>query len=385
MRKINRRQITIQGCILLLTCSIAPLSASGQEAPTVTVRSIAPGAITVYWSHSGFDVSYFIIQRQNPPYSDDSVVNVGKSDNPATYLTDTYLTPNTLYKYRVCAVNPPSQQTCSDWMSARTLPSPSTSSSGSPSGGQPSQPKHQLRTPTLTATANHPIMILLHWGSGPEDLDTLGNIQLYRDGQVAFDANKYGSGGDNYEDDGLFREDAGRRVSGQRLHPNTEYTYKVCFIGYKDAEGETKCSNEVTAMGKPIPPTPLADVTISKEQGPTSSVRKAQATGKLNATVRNRTVILANWRKPDPNTDVPGQFITVEREDKSQLDKLRVGPSWVEIKRIKAKGDPTSIAADVTPDAPEPGTQRGNTYRVCAVVPALGDKGKVCSSPTVLQ
>lgn len=364
MRKFNRRQITIQGCLLLLTCFIAPLSASGQEAPTVTVRPVAPGAITIYWSHSGFDVSYFIIQRQNPPYRDDSIVKVGQSDNPATYLTDTYLTPNTLYKYRVCAINPPNQQTCSDWVSARTLPPPSNGSGGRGNSSQP-PPVVSIEPPEISVAQSGGRFIDLHWE--PEERSKLKNVLLYRDGQVVYDAKKYGDYIPTYRDS---------------VRENTEYTYKVCFISLSD---ETKCSRDINATAKPIAPTPLADVNISKEQGPTSSVRKAQATGKLNAAVRNRTVILANWRKPDPNTDVPGQFITVEREDKAQLDKIRVGPTWVEIKRIKAKGDPTNIAVDLTSDAPELGTQRGNTYRVCAVVPALGDKGKVCSSPTVLQ
>ena len=78
----------------------------------------------------------------------------------------------------------------------------------------------------------------------------------------------------------------------------------------------------------------------------------------------------------------------MEREDRAILSRgpfARVGPAWIELKRIKAKGDPTVITLDVTPEGPEIGTDKpGNTYRVCAVVLALGVAGKVCSSPTTL-
>src|SRR5207302_7286263 len=56
----------------------------------------------------------------------------------------------------------------------------------------------------------------------------------------------------------------------------------------------------------------------------------------------------------------------------------RVGPAWIELKRIKAKGDPTVITLDVTPEGPEIGTDKpGNTYRVCAVVLARSEERRV--------
>jgi hypothetical protein len=47
--------------------------------------------------------------------------------------------------------------------------------------------------------------------------------------------------------------------------------------------------------------------------------------------------------------------------------------------------EPTEIVADVTPNGTQLRTQRGNNYRVCALVPELGAAGKVCSSAASLK
>ena len=100
----------------------------------------------------------------------------------------------------------------------------------------------------------------------------------------------------------------------------------------------------------------------------------------------------ANWR----NTGIPGQFITVEREDqvvqggggKAGLKRSLRGPAWIEMERTKAKDDPTTLVVDLTSEIQNPLqnplTQPGNSYRLCAVVPRLGAAGKVCSAPTTV-
>jgi hypothetical protein len=151
--------------------------------------------------------------------------------------------------------------------------------------------------------------------------------------------------------------------------PNTEYAYQVCFVGRKDERGYSvkKCSKEIMATGKLIAPSAPADVTLSMTQ--------RQVTSPGTSTLpQTRTIISARWR----NTDTPGQFITLEREDRVQLDRLRVGASWTELQRISSK-NATDISAVVTPERVEVGTQQGNSYRVCAVVPSLGPSGKMCS------
>lgn len=88
---------------------------------------------------------------------------------------------------------------------------------------------------------------------------------------------------------------------------------------------------------------------------------------------------LSKWR----NVGTPGQFITLEREDRGPVDPIRVGTFWTEVRRISAKTDPTEISAEAVAAGPQVGIREGNVYRVCTVVPALGRAGKVCSGPEV--
>ena len=209
------------------------------------------------------------------------------------------------------------------------------------------------------ATANNALTITLSWNT--DQTYELKNVQLFRDDQLICDqqrSKEIFDGGCLY----------GRRDIVP--HANTKYKYKVCFISlyYSD----TKCSEEITASGTPTAPTPLSNVSVfqNKSHGRASDVL-----------ARIRTLVTARWR----NTEIRGNFITLEREDKVQLDQVRVGPAWVEIKRIPAAGnpsDPTDLTVDVTPEGPELGSQ-GTNYRVCAIVPKLGASGKVCSSTVV--
>jgi hypothetical protein len=91
------------------------------------------------------------------------------------------------------------------------------------------------------------------------------------------------------------------------------------------------------------------------------------------------------WR----NTATPGVFLTVERND--EIIRRNPDPNspvqwfrqsfWNEVERLPTGTDPTS-ATVYEPD--QFNLSAGNTYRVCAVVPALGDAGKVCSEPVSL-
>ena len=151
---------------------------------------------------------------------------------------------------------------------------------------------------------------------------------------------------------------------------NTKYTYRVCFISLYYVD--TKCSSDVIASGQPVAPTAPVRVTISQD-------KSLGRSGDLAA--RIRTLITARWRNTlTGQVFIPGQFFTLEREDRVQLDRIRVGPAWVEINKISADHDPTEVTVDVTPEGSELLTQRGNNYRVCAVLPSLGAPGKVCSS-----
>jgi len=278
---------------------------------------------------------------------------------------------------------------CSGWVDVRTLAPPSPPPPpppGANGNGQPPPPKHVLRTPNLTATSGAPTLITLSWGPDTDssDLYTLGNIQLYRDGQITFDAKKYGGYTTTYNDGGPMYDSTTRQWSGQMLRMNTEYTYRVCFIGYGEAQGQTKCSTQITAMGKPVPPTPPADVTYNRAR---MAVPGTGRTARL--TTQPKTVVTANWRKPDlARNEVPGQFIAIERQDRGLLGRgafAAVGQVWKEIARIPAKTDPTTYTVDVTPTGLQLGTQAaGNTYRICALVPILGPAGTACAVPVVV-
>jgi hypothetical protein len=304
-------------------------------------------------------------------------------------MNDLGLNASTTYNYRVCAVND-NTPTCSGWTSATTLKAPA--SAGGNSGGTPKQqPTYPLRTPFLTAQPHGAVAIDLNWAQGADltvDSHTLGNVQLYRDRQITFDAKEYGGYTANYTDTGPMYHAATKQSTGQNLRPNTGYYYQVCFIGTGDAAGQTQCSNSLTAMGTPVVPTAPANVTFSKRQVATGNIRSplGAASGAF------RTVIFVNWRAPDLRKgEIPGQFITVEREDRVMTVGKGVrsqlfGNAWVEINRINAKGDPIEATVDLTSPvrSPSAADTPGNSYRVCALVPALGTAGKVCSPPTTV-
>jgi len=121
--------------LTLLAFGAFPESVNGQEAPRTLIQANAPGWITVHWEHTGQDVYWFEVHRQDPPYTENSFVFLAKSVNRADSLTDKNLKADTTYKYRVCAVYA-SSWTCADWVSVRTLSPPPPSSGGS-SGGAP--------------------------------------------------------------------------------------------------------------------------------------------------------------------------------------------------------------------------------------------------------
>ena len=348
----------------------------GQEAPRVRSFPNAPGWITVIWEHSGNGIHGFVVERQGPPYEDRNIVGVAVLNGPTRQFTDMMLIASTAYNHRVCAVYD-DHRTCSDWVRTSTLPPPPPRS---PSGSSsPAQPRHELRTPVLTASSNHPLMVTLHWGSESSDNYTLGNIHLYRDGQITFDAKKYGGFAANYTDNGKMIDSG--NATGQPLRANTDYTYKVCFIGFGDADGQTKCSDEITASGKPLAPTAPIDVRVAALP---LAGRSSRGGGLM---LRPRPKVSVTWR----NTDVPGQFITIEALDTlAPGDNIRggamqTGPQrrWIEATRLSARDDPTTSTIDrpvslITTNAGL------STYRVCAVVPKLGDAGKVCSPPVSL-
>jgi titin len=421
------RSLFILSLILGALGAVAP-PAAGQETPSIQVYANAPGWVTVNWEHSGRGADVFQLQRQQPAYTWVYENNVGS-------YTDTGLNANTKYNYRVCAVDGAGNATCSPWISVTTLAAPGSTGSGraapiitghddapdnitirwnTPESygfynvrwGQKGQTEaqHEVDTsgasgsygvgglqpgrvytfkvqgchktllgsscgywsatlevttptplpppptaPVVTVSSPDARLIVLAWSVSPDEKITRTLIERDRSA---------------YSDS----PNAIVQLQDGRIRPNTEYQYRVCLF---NKVGKA-CSARLMAIGKPIPPTALANVTFSKGPIPVPS-------GKVKAAATFRTVVTASWR----NTSIPGQFITVERQD--QVYRLhQVGPGWTEMERTSAKADPTILVVDLTSETRSPLIKPGNSYRVCAVVPALGAAGKVCSSPTTV-
>jgi hypothetical protein len=376
--------------LILLAFASVTKPVNGQEPPRTLVQVNSPGWVTVSWEHTGEGVYWFEVHRQDPPYTENSYVPVAKSENRTDSVTDKNLKANTVYKYRVCAVYA-YNWTCADWVSVRTLSAP-TSSSGTPSGSAPPPPvQPPFATPQIRATRDQdPSWLLLDWSGDPgwQEYAKWGNpptptyqhpqlkqVELYKD--IAGNSK---SSKPFYDALGWIvqSENGGGVVSLLSLRPsilrNTAYTFKVCFT----TNDERKCSKEITASGKPVAPTAPVGVVLTQDQ--TLGVK-------------------AGWSNPD--NFIPGQFITLEREDgvptplrtmdsrgRVQTEQSQLKPTWIQIGKINDYPDPV-YPNEITADAPPTGlqlrTEKGNNYRVCALVPELGAAGKVCSSAAILR
>ena len=369
------RHNTIRVLLFSLTVLlfVASPSVKAQEAPIVKVQPNAPGWISIYWEHTGEDVGYFVIERWEPPYTATPVL-FAQSLNRTDSVIDKNLTANTTYKYHVCAVYEASR-TCSDWVNATTLPTPPTPPQESPSGTTPPP----VAAPELTVTRDQdPTHILLDWSGDPGWTPHgvgRGQTPLYKHHQIKqvvvyhgrlgnpkstvilYDSLRY-PGADNYP--GAISDLSYTDL----VRPNTDYAFKVCFITLNS--NETKCSKEVAGSAKPAAPTAPVGVSLTQAM----DIGNAS-----DLTARIRSVLTARWT----NTTIPGRQFILERQDKTQIDHLRLGGAWVEIKQVNDPVVPELTEMIVDTTRQELLTTRGNSYRVCAVVPSLGVAGKACS------
>lgn len=413
--------------VALLAFGSASTIVRAQDAPEVRTEPNAPGWITIAWKHKADGPTSYVVERQDPPASWQYLVSTGTH-------TDMNLKASTTYKYRVCAVDDNDEKTCSEWTSETTMPPASSTSyskpvitekivtpdririswssttqygsfnvrwseKGTPAGQEnirgngksgsfevrglvpgrtfvfliqgcnwgllgsgcsdwavielstPLSPPPHPTAPAVTASASSPSQIVLSWPMN--ESERIAGVVIERDGRKHVEQ----SGALSRYDD--------------TVRPNTEYAYRVCLTN----QTGTACSNATTAMGRPTVPSALADVKFTR-------LRSSGAGGGILSgdAARIHTIVRSNWR----NVGTPGQFITLEREDRGPVDPIRVGTFWTEVNRISAKTDPTEISIEARPPGPQVGIKEGNIYRVCAVVPALGRGGKVCSTPSAL-
>jgi hypothetical protein len=326
------------------------------DAPEITLHfSNAPGWIVLRWVHSFEDVYGFIVERLEPSGDTREVLNV---NSPTDEFVDKFLDPSTTYSHRVCAVYDYGLE-WSDWVPTTTMAPEQQTGSGSTQPSAPPPPP--LSTPVLTARATGTRNIHLEWDY--DYADRLTSMAVYRDNDFIFD--------------GAIPGNFTRTCGDSTPRFNTEYTYKLCF---SNPDEQNKCSEPVIAKGLPVAPTAPADVSVFRN--PAGSASSPSGAFQL----RPRHTMTISWR----NTDVPGQFITVEALDTFPGDPLGggllyAGPQerWIETARVSAKNDPTSLTIDIPLSVIS--TTRLTTFRVCAVVPELGEAGKACSGAVTLQ
>ena len=94
-------------------------------------------------------------------------------------------------------------------------------------------------------------------------------------------------------------------------------------------------------LAKPVATTAPAGVSITQAM----TTRNAS-----DLTARIRSVLTARWT----NTTTPGRQFILERQDKTQIDRLRVGVAWVEIKQVNDPVVPelTEMTVDTTRQEP---------------------------------
>lgn len=328
------------------------------DAPVINAHfPNSPGMITLRWEHDFEDVYSFLVQRQGPPYGEDDIRTVLTVNSPTDQFTDSDLQAATSYNHRVCARYEYGWE-CSEWVMTTTMAPESQSGSGAT---EPPPPPPPLSTPVLRARGSGIKNVALEWDYSYAD--NLTRMDLYRDDEFIF----------NGAIEGNFTSTHGD------ITPrfNTEYTYKLCF---SNPQEQNKCSEPVVAKPDPVAPTAPADVSVFR------NIASESAQGG-RFYVRPRHTMTISWR----NTDIPGQFIIVEALDRFPGDAisrgmLYAGPQerWTEVARVVAKNDPTSLTIDIPLSVISTTTQL-TTFRVCAVVPELGDGGKACSAAVTLQ
>jgi hypothetical protein len=104
--------------------------AYANEAPSVFAQGHAPGWIIVTFQHPGKDgVVGFHVEADKRGVVDAQPAPYGPMNGQ---FVDSNLAPSSDHTYRVCAVYEESEQACSGWVQARTLPPPSPPSNFNP-------------------------------------------------------------------------------------------------------------------------------------------------------------------------------------------------------------------------------------------------------------
>lgn len=357
---------------LLLVPGAGPAAADGGVVNALVFPvgpPVAPEGLRVQWEAPD-NPFYVRIFREEPAADWTRYAGRGHFD-------DSGLERDHEYRYNVCAYYFDGG-ICSGWKANR-VPSATPSSpsqpppSPKPAPEQPAPPKPSpkpLAQPVLRATPagtgfpNY-LAVNLRWENPPdaEQRALLTDQDWYRDGKIFY------KGWD------LERQDSVRSNSGP-------YRYQLCI---KNAVDE-QCSEEVSAAPTPVAPTAPTNVQLTPQWFPGGKI------GNGGIVLPPRHKVSVTWF----NTDIVGTFVTVERQDtrmaRNSDPSSPIGSVpelfWNELSRLSGPANPTaampsSELVDAGPGVTAP-LQVGKTYRVCAVVPKLGEAGKVCSAPATL-
>ena len=219
-------------------------------------------------------------------------------------------------------------------------------------------------TAEVTATVISGAQIDLRWQNPPgEWLGQIDRVTVQRDRQVITAA----TGLDiirTYHVDRTFRPNGG------------PFRYQVCLT-YVAPWGE-QCGAEVSATPSPRTPTAPTDLKAERQTLPGGR-------GANGILLQPHQRVRLTWT----NTSVPGAATTIEREDRRA--RTNTDPAspvgmvsqtvWTEVTRLTAvERHSAEVDVPASPDAASATLQIGKTYRVCAIVPALGPAGRVCSA-----
>jgi hypothetical protein len=303
-------------------------SASG-AAPTIVRDEVSQNTIKIWWQSQNYGFFHVRWAEKGTDETQDRINSAGNNG----YHEVNNLRSGVTYTFRMQGCN-------------TTLLGSSCGSWGAPIEIRTAFPP--LETPGLSVLPPYSAQgIKLGWSGGVDFTNT--NILLYRDGKVVHDA-RASTGMNNPHIDFVPR-------------PNTDYSYRICFV-----REEWKCSDTVSAAGKPIAPTApvLESAEVFRPQGPI--LRGQLPPVRLNV----------KWR----NTEIPGRYVVVERLEFRTRGRGFSGPpiiEWAELTKVDSKSNPVEAAADLVGGSRMVNYPQNREFRICSVVPALGATGKVCT------
>ena len=328
--------------ILLIVAGTAHAQSTVPAAPTgLSATMVSHDSVTLGWDDPGDDsITGYVVLRRNVNTQDPGVFTTIESNtgSAATSYTDSTVSPENSYVYRVKAINPAGTSPQSNYVNVDT-------------------PAALPDAPTgLTATSVSHESVTLGWDD-PGDDSITGYMVLRRNVET--------------QDPGVFTTinsntgSAATSYTDSTVNPETRYTYRVKAINPAGTSPQSNYVNVDTPAAPPAAPTGLSATTVSHDS------------------------VTLGWDDPgddsitgyvvqrhDVDTQDPGVFATIESNTGSPATSytdstVSAENSYVyRVQAINPAGtSPQSNHVDVTTEAepPNPGSKppadQGNTPR----------------------